>query len=45
MTDFSYFNVILRWLQIVANWLHNVTGYIKDKMVAKCSFNGMVKNK
>ena len=40
MTDFSYFNVILRWLQIVANWLHNVTGYIRDKMVAKCSFNG-----
>lgn len=39
MTDISYFNVILRWLQIVANWLLNVTGYKKDKMVANCPFN------
>ena len=39
MTDISYFNVILRWLQIVSNWLLNVTGYKKDKMVVNCSFN------
>lgn len=40
MTDFSYFNVKLRWLQIVANWLRNVTGYKKDKVMLKNPFNG-----
>jgi hypothetical protein len=40
MIDFSYFNVILRWLQIVATWLHNVTGYKKDKIALKSPFNG-----
>lgn len=39
MTDISYFNVIFRWLQIVSNWLLNVTGYKKDKMVVNCPFN------
>lgn len=45
MTDISYFNVIFRWLQIVSNWLLNVTGYKKDKMIVNCPFNGMVKIK
>lgn len=40
MTDFSYFNVRLRWLQIVTNWLRNVTGYKKDKVMLKSPFNG-----